>query len=61
MGRKCPLKTVALVVKLWKEDLGKVENESVRITLQWAGLKVQNGCKNPAIVHGRVRGDVGKQ
>ena len=32
-----------------------------RITLRWAGLKVQNGCKNLAIVHGRVRDDVEKQ
>ena len=32
-----------------------------RITLRWAGLKVQNGCKNPVIVHGRVRDDVEKQ
>ena len=24
-----------------------------RITLRWAGLKVLNGCKNPAILHGR--------
>ena len=33
----------------------------LRITLWWAGLKVQNGCKNLAIVHGRVRDDVEKQ
>ena len=32
-----------------------------RITLQWAGLKVQNGYKNLAIVHGRVRDDVEKK
>ena len=32
-----------------------------QITLRWAGPKVQNGCKNPAIVHGRVRDDVKKQ
>ena len=31
------------------------------ITLRWAGLKVWNGCKNSAIVHGRVRDDVEKQ
>ena len=31
------------------------------ITLRWAGMKVQNGCKNPAIVHGKVRGNVEKQ
>ena len=31
-----------------------------RITLKWAGLKVQNGYKNLAIVHGRVRDDVEK-
>ena len=31
-----------------------------RITLQWAELKLQNGCKNLAIVHGRVRDDVEK-
>ena len=28
-----------------------------RITLPWAGLKVLNGSKNLAIVHGRVRDD----
>ena len=28
-----------------------------QITLRWAGLKVQNGSKNLAIVHGRVRDD----
>ena len=32
-----------------------------RITLRWAGLKVQNGSKNLAIVHGRVRDDVEKK
>ena len=30
-------------------------------TLQWAGLKVQNGSKNLAIVHRRVRDDVEKK
>ena len=29
-----------------------------QIILRWAGLKVQNGSKNLAIVHGRVRDDV---
>ena len=33
----------------------------LRITLRWAGLEVQNGCKNLAIVHERVRDDVEKQ
>ena len=33
----------------------------LRITLRWAGLKVQNGSKNLAIVHGRVRDDVEKK
>ena len=33
----------------------------LRITLQWAGLKAQNGSKNLAIVHGRVRDDVEKK
>ena len=32
-----------------------------QITLRWAALKVYNGCKNPAIFHGRVRDDVGKK
>ena len=32
-----------------------------QITLRWAGLKVQNGSKNLAIVHGRVRDDVEKK
>ena len=32
-----------------------------QITLRWAGLKVQNGSKNLAIVHGRVRDDVKKK
>ena len=32
-----------------------------RITLRWAGLKVQDGSKNLAIVHGRVRDDVEKK
>ena len=32
-----------------------------QITLRWAGLKVWNVCKNPAIVHGRVRYDIEKQ
>ena len=32
-----------------------------RITLGWAGLKVQNESKNMAIVHGRVRDDVEKK
>ena len=31
------------------------------ITLQWAGMKVQNGSKNLVIVHGRVRDDVEKK
>ena len=33
----------------------------LQITLQWARLKVQNGCKNLVIVHGRVRDDVKKK
>ena len=33
----------------------------LRINLRWARLKVQNGCKTLAIVHGRVRDDVEKQ
>ena len=33
----------------------------LRITLQWAELKVQNGSKNLAIVHGKVRDDVEKK
>ena len=33
----------------------------LRVTLQWVGLKVQNGSKNLAIVHKRVRDDVEKQ
>ena len=32
-----------------------------RITLWWAGLKVQNGSKNLVIVHGRVRDDAEKK
>ena len=32
-----------------------------QITLQWAGLKVQNGSKNLAIVHRRVRDDFEKK
>ena len=32
-----------------------------RMTLQWAGLKVQNESKNLAIVHGRVRDDAEKK
>ena len=32
-----------------------------RITLRWAGLKVQNGCKNLVIVHERVKDDVEKK
>ena len=32
-----------------------------RITLRWAGLKVQNGSKNLEIVHERVRDDVEKK
>ena len=31
-----------------------------QITLRWAGLKIQNGSKNLAIVRGRVRDDVEK-
>ena len=33
----------------------------LQIDLRWARLKVQNGCKTLAIVHGRVRDDVEKQ
>ena len=38
VGKKCPLKTVALEVTLWKEDLEKVENESIvnQSALGWA-------------------------
>ena len=32
-----------------------------QIPLRWAGLKVQDGCKNLAIVHRRVRDDVEKK
>ena len=32
-----------------------------RITLRWVGLKVENWCKNLAIVHGRVMDDVEKE
>ena len=32
-----------------------------RITLRWAELKVQNGSKNLAIVHGSVSDDVKKK
>ena len=32
-----------------------------QITLQWAGLEVQNGCKNLMIVHGMVKDDVEKK
>ena len=40
-----------------------VENKSVanQNTLRWAGLKVENGCKNPAIAHGRVMDDAEKK
>ena len=32
-----------------------------QITLQWAELKVWNGCKNPAIVQEKVRDDAEKK
>ena len=47
--------------KTVKEDLGKVKMKVSRITQWRAGLKVLKECKNPAIVHGRVRDDVEKQ
>ena len=55
----CPLKTQ----RSRQEDNGMVENKSVanQNTLRWAGLKVENGCKNPAIAHGRVMDDVEKK
>ena len=31
-----------------------------QVTVQWAGLKVQNGCKNLLIVHGMVKDVVEK-
>ena len=39
----------------------KVKMKVSQITLRWAGLKVQDGCKNLAIAHGKVRDDVEKQ
>ena len=39
----------------------KIKVSRIRITLRWAGLKVENGCKNPAIAHGRVMDDAEKK
>ena len=58
VGKKCPLKTVALAARRLTEWL---KMKVSQITLRWAGLKVLNGCKKPAIVHVRVRDGVEKK
>ena len=44
-----------------KKITERLKTNVSQITLQWAGLKVQNGCENLAIVHGGVRDDVQKK
>ena len=60
VGKKCPLNTVSLMVKLWKnEELGLIFLLSSLFMVELNYWK--NGCTMPAIAHGMVRDEVEKQ
>ena len=60
-GWKMPTQNRSARGKKITEWKVKVKMKVSRITLRWAGLKLQNVSKNLAIVHGRVRDDVEKK